>query len=202
MSIFIGVLFVLTVAFLYVKRDSIFKQPTPPPPQPIIVTFPPPQTTIVTTPPPQPAGNAQLQQPSGVVHPEPPPATHTVLSGTTPMQIYARNPLTPTGVFLNTGTQFSVSASGYVSLSTDGRLPRMSPAGDGPCSPSARVPFVAPQLPCHSLIGRIGAAGPFFEVGNGGTFRADHAGDLFLGVNDNFFGDNSGYWTVSVTVIR
>ncbi|MGH9775631.1 MAG: hypothetical protein ACRD50_11860 [Candidatus Acidiferrales bacterium] len=60
--------------------------------------------------------------------------------------------------------------------------------------------FPAGQLPCWSLIGRIGEQGTTFYVGNGIKIRAPHTGQLFLGVNDDRLDDNSGSWIASATV--
>jgi RHS repeat-associated protein len=55
-----------------------------------------------------------------------------------------------------------------------------------------------PGLACWSLVGRIGADGTPFDVGSAATINAS-AGELYLGVNDNFYSDNSGSWTVEIT---
>jgi hypothetical protein len=59
---------------------------------------------------------------------------------------------------------------------------------------------VAAELPCWSLIGRVGPSGAPFEVGSKITMTAAAAGEFYLGVNDNFFGDNSGAWSATITV--
>jgi hypothetical protein len=41
---------------------------------------------------------------------------------------------------------------------------------------------------------------PPFEVGSKITMTAAAAGEFYLGVNDNFFGDNSGAWSATITV--
>jgi len=38
------------------------------------------------------------------------------------------------------------------------------------------------------------------EIGTGTGFTAASNGELFLGVNDDFFGDNSGAWTADITI--
>lgn len=102
---------------------------------------------------------------------------------------------TPTGVFLNTGATDTVSASGGVSMGRG--WPLMSPAGKSP-NCGGRGGFPGGELPCWSLIGRVGD-GAIFYVGNKLAFRAPEAGQLFLGVNDDRLGDNSGAWTAIVT---
>ena len=44
--------------------------------------------------------------------------------------------------------------------------------------------------------------GRIFEVGASSRFYVETSGRLYLGVNDNFFGDNSGSWTAVVSVQR
>jgi hypothetical protein len=41
-----------------------------------------------------------------------------------------------------------------------------------------------------------------FEVGARGTFQARSSGVLLLGINDDTFANNSGFWTAMVTVQR
>src|SRR5208337_1127558 len=117
------------------------------------------------------------------------------------LTVPSNGPWTDTGVDLNVGDTVSVDASGNVRFSAE--IPSVGPSGDQPTclvNPNPRVPYVAPELPCHSLIGRIGLSGPIFEVGSSGRFRAAIAGRLYLGVNDNFFPDNSGNWTVQIAL--
>lgn len=114
--------------------------------------------------------------------------------------VIGNQPWTDTGVDLNAGETVSVSANGSVSFSRGGQA--IGPQGDQPsCAVfhNPRVPYVARDLRCHSLIGRIGSLGTFFEVGSSTQFRAPVTGRLYLGVNDNFFPDNSGNWTAVIS---
>ena len=114
--------------------------------------------------------------------------------------VIGNRPWTDTGVDLNEGEAVSVNASGNISFSRGGQA--IGPEGDQPsCAVyrNPRVPFVARDLRCHSLIGRIGSAGAFFQLGSSTQFRAPLAGRLYLGVNDNFFPDNSGSWTAVIS---
>lgn len=116
------------------------------------------------------------------------------------VSVIGNQPWTDTGVDLNAGETVSVSASGGVSFSRGGQA--IGPQGDQPsCAVfrNPRVPYVARDLRCHSLIGRIGSLGTFFEVGSSTQFRAHVTGRLYLGVNDNFFPDNSGNWTAVIS---
>jgi hypothetical protein len=51
--------------------------------------------------------------------------------------------------------------------------------------------FPAPDLPCWSLIARIGNGRPF-EVGTSTLITATASGVLFLGINDDSVSGNSG----------
>lgn len=61
-------------------------------------------------------------------------------------------------------------------------------------------PFVAPQLRCWSLIGKIGNGQPFQVSGNL-KVTGTTSGELFLMMNDSIgtFNDNHGKWTVAIT---
>jgi hypothetical protein len=62
---------------------------------------------------------------------------------------------------------------------------------------AAEAPLV--NQTAGALIGRIGNSDTFF-VGNRRSVRAPASGRLFLGVNDDYLGDNSGDFQVNVTV--
>jgi serine/threonine protein kinase len=127
-------------------------------------------------------------------------------AGSTRVRIPANARWTDTGVDVRHGQRLRVTASGVIGVSADGRIPPKSPGGLAPnCAAAESVyrvaaeTFPAPQLPCWSLIGRVGG-GAVFEVGANTVFQPMGAGRLFLGVNDGEVSDNSGYWTVTVSV--
>jgi hypothetical protein len=118
----------------------------------------------------------------------------------------ANQPWTATGINLKQGELFTVTASGGVAFSVGS--PPEDPGGDphdcltlanGPSGWRAR-PFLANNLPCFSLVGRVGERGPIFEIGTGKTLKSQSSGQLYLGVNDNYFPDNSGSWTANISV--
>jgi len=45
----------------------------------------------------------------------------------------------------------------------------------------------------------IGSSGTPFEVGDYAVFDSGAGGELYLEMNDNYFPDNSGYWTVDIS---
>jgi hypothetical protein len=121
---------------------------------------------------------------------------------------------TATGIKVRAGDTIILSASGLVKVVVDGHVPAippMSPDGYqpdctaenheyGPSTPSSRRNFPDFDLPCWSLIGRIGIQGPIFEVGQEKTLRGTETGELYFGINDDNVSDNSGDWIVGVTV--
>jgi len=112
-------------------------------------------------------------------------------------------PWTDTGIEIRAGDLVSINATGGIRFSVNG--PFGGPDGDGPdCHHLGveirRWTFPDADLSCHSLIGRIGLSGPIFEVGSSGRFRTPVDGRLYLGVNDNFFPDNSGNWTAEISL--
>jgi len=94
----------------------------------------------------------------------------------------------------------TMTASGQITTATG--IPPNGPEGRPGCTAPAGAR--APGLPCGALVGRLGLAGPWFLVGAARSFAqpADlppgAAGTLFLGVNDNTYGDNSGEFTVDI----
>ncbi len=124
-------------------------------------------------------------------------------AGTTAVVLPGGQPWTDTGLDLTQGQTIRVSASGTIVFSRSDPRPE-GPNGSGvACYQNGNtyaVPFIAGDLPCHSLLGRIGTSGRIFEIGAERQFRAGGSGRLYLGINDNFFPDNSGNWTAEVVI--
>jgi hypothetical protein len=62
------------------------------------------------------------------------------------------------------------------------------------CSEQGLGPAPAPGLNCVSLIGKVGLRGKPFEVGTWLRTTTSTGGELYLGVNDVKFSDNTGSW--------
>jgi hypothetical protein len=108
---------------------------------------------------------------------------------------------TATGVLVTSGDDLGITASGLIYV--DPSYPQ-GPAGNPSCTPAVNYAatsstFPAPDLPCWSLVARIGT-GPPFEVGTSNLAVASASGLLYLGVNDGDFSDNSGSWTVNIKI--
>src|SRR3712207_97287 len=87
-------------------------------------------------------------------------------------------PLMDTGIMVNAGDKISISATGTIFVSaTD---PGKTPAGATCPPPMPGLTFAVNGLPCWSLFGRIGAAGPPFAVGTSMSLTAATAGSLVL----------------------
>jgi hypothetical protein len=113
---------------------------------------------------------------------------------------------TATGLSVTSGQQVSITAGGELDWQDSGcSWPNSNnctsgPDGPGPsvCDTSPHGNEPAPNLPCNSLIGKIGENGTPFEVGTSLDITAAAAGELYLGVNDNYLPDNSGGWKATI----
>ena len=99
-----------------------------------------------------------------------------------------------TGINVQAGDTVSINADGQIRVARDGGP--MSAAGvragrtEGATMPTANV---------GGLVARFGDSAPLF-IGESRTFRTAVGGRLYLGVNDNFFDDNTGEFRVMVDV--
>jgi hypothetical protein len=108
-------------------------------------------------------------------------------------------PWTDSGVEVQAGDRVGIEASGVVTIA--GTYPAFAagPGGNASCVPARDHPaamFPAPDLPCYSLIARIGDGAPF-EAG-ASTLVMPGSGELRLGINDGTLTGNSGAWTVNI----
>jgi len=112
---------------------------------------------------------------------------------------------TDTGFAVASGEELGITASGLLDYNTNNTCSTfqaciVGPGGSDPGVPCTGNPVVAPSLPCNSLIGKIGKDGTAFEVGASFGFGSvPTSGELYLGVNDGYFGDNTLGWTATLT---
>ena len=128
-------------------------------------------------------------------------ATSAKANSSVTVPVPAIQPWVDTGVFIHIGDAVSITATG--TIRTGAFDPGTTPAGTPGCVATADNsikpgPFLGPGLTCRSLIGRVGNS-PAFEVGTGTSFIALGSGELNLSVDDNYFPDNSGAWTATIT---
>ncbi|HWX96600.1 MAG TPA: hypothetical protein VNZ01_07080 [Solirubrobacteraceae bacterium] len=126
----------------------------------------------------------------------------------TPVTVAANKEFTDTGLALTAGEKVTIEASGTIKFSSNGsaspaglKFSQKSGAGAtcGTVAYSGGTPFLVPGANCWSMVFKIGTSGVAFPTGTKISFTSPVAGELFLGVNDNFYGDNSGSWTAKVT---
>lgn len=115
--------------------------------------------------------------------------------------VNARTRWTDTGIDVSAGDRLVVRSEGSIVLSQNNQGTDTATAAGSPTGrKAAEAPF--PEMPAGGLIARIGDAGPFF-LGDGGALgQVPQSGRLFLGVNDDYLGDNRGEFRVTITVQR
>lgn len=115
-------------------------------------------------------------------------------AGATTITVPANRAWTPTGITVTKGQQLTFTATGDVQLSADSNdMATASGAKSGRYAGRAALP----KTLAGALIGRIGNSTPF-GIGTQNTFPAPASGQLFLGVNDDSFGDNQGSFEVTI----
>jgi hypothetical protein len=111
------------------------------------------------------------------------------------VRLDARDQWTDTGIVVRAGDDLLFDSTGTIQLSAGDR-DVASPAGAYTGRGAAQAPI--PSAPAGALIARIGNGRPF-AVGDQRSIRAPGSGRLYLGINDDYLGDNSGEFRVTVT---
>jgi len=114
----------------------------------------------------------------------------------------ARSVVVPSNVeWTNTG--FNVTRGQYLRFEPSGEI-RLSTNGEdigrpaGAMSARRADKATIPTIPVGALIGRVGNGQPFPIGDTTNAFDMPDNGRLFLGVNDDHVGDNSGNYVVKV----
>jgi hypothetical protein len=102
---------------------------------------------------------------------------------------------TPTGITVRRGERVTFNATGEVVLSADPN-DKAQPAGAYSQRKAPGSPL--PNEMAGALIGRIGNGEPF-AIGNQTAIPMPASGPLYLGINDDALGDNTGQFNVVVT---
>ena len=110
------------------------------------------------------------------------------------IQVSAQRQWTPTGIVVRRGEVIQFSSSGEVRLSADANDTSRVPGREG----RRGANYTLASTLGGALIGRVGNGQPF-GIGDQASVPMPAAGELFLGVNDDVFTDNSGEFTVTVT---
>jgi hypothetical protein len=110
--------------------------------------------------------------------------------------VNANQPWTSTGISVKKGQRINLAITGDVQLSDD-----VNDVANAFGSKSGRT--IANGLikngPAGALVGKMGANGAAFPIGGATYIVAPADGVLFLGVNDDGFGDNRGNYQVVVS---
>lgn len=112
----------------------------------------------------------------------------------TGVRVPANQRWTSTGVRVNEGQTVTFNVQGEVQLSTNS-ADRAGAAGSASGRRAEQAPL--PSALAGALIGRVGNGAPF-GIGNQTSVPMPATGELFLGVNDDEVGDNTGGFVVDV----
>ena len=109
--------------------------------------------------------------------------------------------LTNTGITVAAGTKVVITATGKVAYNTRGdkTTPDGHPVPSEICASGVSAGWYNANLNCLSLLGRFGN-GEVFQLGDSTKLHDVEGGRLYLILNDNDYLDNSGQFTVTVTV--
>jgi hypothetical protein len=139
-------------------------------------------------------GRIVLARPSNAVATSGSSSTRGIPEGTG-VAVAGNTQWTPTGMTVRQGERLTFATTGEVQLSTDAAdLANANGARSGRKSPSAAVPAAA----AGALIAKVGN-GEAFPIGENQTVTMPANGQLFLGINDDHVGDNSGGFRVQIT---
>jgi hypothetical protein len=113
--------------------------------------------------------------------------------------VQARQQWTDTGIVLQAGDRVSFTASGTVQLSSNGEdIADPKGSRSGRTAPEGPLP----RDPAGALVARIGQTNTVLIGERTDALRAPASGRLYLGVNDDYHGDNNGNFNVEVVVTR
>jgi hypothetical protein len=111
------------------------------------------------------------------------------------VRVDAKQAWTDTGITVNAGDRVVFNASGQIAF---GRGPGQVADANGNAA-ERRANYPDPTVPVGALIGKVGNSAPFAIGAQTQPLGMPASGRLMLGVNDNELGDNSGFFTVTVT---
>jgi len=100
---------------------------------------------------------------------------------------------TDTGLLVNQGDRVRFSTSGDIKVD-----PQITTGPDGSTALAGRSTYPVKDMPVGGLIGRVGNGAPFAIGTNSNPITMPATGRLSLGVNDDKFTDNSGWFTVKI----
>jgi len=115
----------------------------------------------------------------------------------------AKHSWTYTSIWVNAGQQVKITATGTIHVGSGVSAgPAGKPFTSSQCgyhTYNTSYGFLAPGLNCWSLLFSVDGY-PAFQTGSAITFVSPTSGYLQLGVNDDYFRDNSGAFTAKVVL--
>jgi Ca2+-binding EF-hand superfamily protein len=124
----------------------------------------------------------------------PPTGAGTGAAGAVDVVVRATERWTDTGLQVRAGDVIRFQASGSIEMSAPEDIADPRGARNGRRAPEAPLRDAA----AGALIGRIGDGAPFLIADRADAIRMTTAGRLYLGINDDYLGDNSGQFRVRV----
>jgi len=167
--------------------------PTPSAPQPMTSVLPTATNVPIATPINTPTNTPP--SPTATYTPPPPTATHT--PSPVSLQIPSDYPgWFDTPIDLNLGQAIEITASGGINIWAGTPSAETDPNGNYGFDCSY---CLIKTQPVGLLLGRIGKPGnPIFRIGTGVQLTAGNSGRLFLLINDGYYEDNIGDFSVTV----
>lgn len=116
-------------------------------------------------------------------------------AASTQVRVDATQAWTDTGITVNAGDRVVFNASGQIAFGR-GAGQTSDPNGN---AAERRATYPDPSVPVGALLGKVGNSAPFAIGMQTQPLGMPASGRLMLGINDNELGDNSGFYTVTVT---
>lgn len=114
------------------------------------------------------------------------------------ISVPANQPWTDTGITVKKGDRVSFISNGQITIAS-GPNPEFIATADGSGTFTApRTGYPVPALPVGGLIARVGNGAAFPIGSNSQAITMPANGRLYVGVNDDQFGDNSGAFAVTI----
>lgn len=110
--------------------------------------------------------------------------------------VFANVPWLDTLIDVKEGQILFFEVKGTITIGPGGGRRRIGPEGELKKIWNDNKPI--PGESTGALIGRIGNSGAFYIGNQKREFRMPADGRLYLGINDDFLGDNSGFFTVVI----
>jgi hypothetical protein len=114
------------------------------------------------------------------------------------ISVPANQPWTDTGITVKKGDRVSFTTNGQITIGA-GPNPEFIATADGSASnTSPRTAYPVPSMAVGGLIARVDNGAPFPIGSNTQPITMPVNGRLYVGVNDDQFGDNSGAFAVTI----